>query len=1010
LVRPARDAAVIALLVFLVSAACILWLDSRSRRIEFDLMREDLQRYANSAAGLVDGDKHARLTRPEQLDSPLYQELIAPLVAMHRRAPEIAYLYSFVERDGKLFFVLDTATQARRLGFERRMEASGVMEPYSSDSPEEDAREAAAVRDGRSYVSLNPERDEYGEFITGLAPIFDSAGRPVGAIGVDLGVSELSRRLERAYVATLSGIAVAALVAFGIGWLIWRIRLRELQAERDRAGARAAQRSAQLEQSLLIQALGEVVYHHDLQVDKVFFSGDCDRLLGEGATERIRDHAGWLEVIHPDDRERVIAAFREARGRRGLFIAEYRIRRGDGKYTWVSDRGVLTFDVSGQATSIDGVMLDVTQRRMSDERFRVIFESSTEPHLLVDETGIIDCNRATLEMLGYAEKSDLVRKPLSKICPELKPGDCAPFEHALNLARNGGGRVQRCETVKRHANGSIIPIEMTSTAVTLGGRDVLLLVLHDLREIKRAEAELIAAKETAEAANRAKSEFLAVMSHEIRTPLNGVLGFSNLLQHTRLDVAQQEYLRTIVSCGDALLTIIDDILDFSRMESGKLELEAHAFDLRECVESVLDVHATRAFAKRLELVSQFEPGTPTAVIGDSGRLRQILSNLVGNAVKFTQSGEIVTRVRLVGEDRDGLVMHFQVRDTGIGIEPEKLERLFRPFVQADSSMSRRYGGAGLGLAICKRLVRANGGEISVESKPGAGTTFTFTVRLRRQPRDIAPPPRPRWPGKRALVVASNESLRGTLVAILTSLEMEAAGCRDDGEFRATAGEGRSLDLVVLDTCDAELAQGVAEAVATRGIPLVILVPLGVPSSEQLPAFPGECRRLAKPVRAAVLVDALAALFSDRAAEQGSPSSEAGAAFPPVQEDETKPMRILVVEDNPVNQKLIRRMLASLGFEAAIAEDGEACLDVCAGEPFDFIFMDIQMPGMDGFETTRRLRERGDRAWIVALTAHVMGEDRDRAVQAGMDDFLPKPVRLDAIKEAIARFASAREAR
>ncbi len=403
----------------------------------------------------------------------------------------------------------------------------------------------------------------------------------------------------------------------------------------------------------------------------------------------------WHGTIHPEDQERVARHFQKARARRDLFAAEYRVRRSDGSYVWVSDRGVLTFDVAGKATAMDGVMLDVTQRRMSDERFRVIFESSTEPHLLVDETGIIDCNRATVEMLGFTDKSDLVRQPLSKSCPELKPGDCVPFAHALDLARNGGGRVQRCEMVKRHADGTIIPVEMTSTSVTLGGRDVLLLVLHDLREIKRAEADLIAAKDTAEAANRAKSEFLAVMSHEIRTPLNGVLGFSNLLQHTQLDATQQEYLRTIVSCGDALLTIIDDILDFSRMESGKLELEAHAFDLRECVENVLDVHATRAFAKQLELVSEFEPGTPTAVIGDSGRLRQILSNLAGNAVKFTQTGEIVIRTRLVNEERSGLVLEFQVRDTGIGIESEKLDRLFRPFVQADSSMSRRYGGAGL---------------------------------------------------------------------------------------------------------------------------------------------------------------------------------------------------------------------------------------------------------------------------------------------------------------------------
>jgi PAS domain S-box-containing protein len=996
---------VIALLVFVVSAACIFWLGSFSRCAEFDLLRQDLKRYASSAAGLVDGDKHAQLVRPEQLDSPLYQELIAPLVAMHRRAPEIAYLYSFVVRDGKLFFVLDTATQAKKLGFDRKMDASGVMESYSSDSPQEDAREIEAVRDGHPYVSPEPTRDEYGVFITGLAPIFNSAGSPVGAIGVDLDISELSRRLEHARAAMLGGIFVAGLVALGLGWIIWRIRRGELRAEREREGARKGQRSAQEEQSLLIQALGEVVYHHDFIADEISLSGECDRLLGVGAAARIRNHAGWLGAIHPDDRDRVVQVFQKARARRDLFAAEYRVLRGEGDHVWVSDRGVFTFDVGGTAMAMDGVMLDVTQRRVSDERFRVIFESSTEPHLLVDETGIIDCNRATVEMLGYADRLELVRQPLSKICPESGSGHATPFEHALDLARHGDGRVHRHETVKRHANGAIIPIEMTSTAVTLGGRRVLLLVLHDLREIKRAAAELIAAKESAEAANRAKSEFLAVMSHEIRTPLNGVLGFSNLLQHTNLDATQQEYLRTIVSCGDALLTIIDDILDFSRMESGKLELEAHAFDLRECVETVLDVHATRAFAKRLELVSEFESGTPTAVIGDSGRLRQILSNLVGNAVKFTQIGEIVIRTRLVGEEQDGLVVEFQVRDTGIGIEPEKLDRLFRPFVQADSSMSRRYGGAGLGLAICKRLVQANGGQISVESRPNEGTAFTFTVKLRRQSAGGTLRPKPRYPGRRLIVIEANESLRRALVSNLTALEMEAVGCRDFQTFLEVVDASRTLDLIVLDASALDLAQRVADFAAGQNIPILVLVPLGVPASEQLPVLPGEWRRLPKPVHEAALVELFDTLFTEGTA--GPKLSAKPGAPQPVLESGSKPERILVVEDNPVNQKLIRRMLTGLGFDAAIAANGQSCLDACAREEFDLIFMDIQMPDMDGFETTRRLRARDDRAWIVALTAHVMSEDRERAIEAGMNDFLPKPIRLEALKEAIDQFAAAR---
>jgi CheY-like chemotaxis protein/anti-sigma regulatory factor (Ser/Thr protein kinase) len=423
---------------------------------------------------------------------------------------------------------------------------------------------------------------------------------------------------------------------------------------------------------------------------------------------------------------------------------------------------------------------------------------------------------------------------------------------------------------------------------------------------------------------------------------------------------------------------------------------------------VLDVHATRAFAKRLELVSEFEPGTPTAVIGDSGRLRQILSNLVSNAVKFTQNGEIVVHTRLVGEEENALVLQFQVRDTGIGIEPEKLDRLFRPFVQADSSMSRRYGGAGLGLAICKRLVQANGGEISVESKPGAGTTFTFTVRLRRQAVSGSAQPRPRYPGKRMIVVEPNESLLRTLVASLAALEVDVAGCRDFQTFLGAVDASSRLDLIVLDAGASDLAQRIAGFAAGQKVPLLVLVPLGVPASEQLSTLPGEWRRLTKPVHEVALVELFDTLFSEHAKETRPP---AGPDAPPGGiAPSAKPERILVVEDNPVNQKLIRRMLTGIGFDAAIAANGQSCLDACERETFDLIFMDIQMPGMDGFETTRQLRARGDGAWIVALTAHVMSEDRERAVEAGMNDFLPKPIRIEALKEILAHFAAAREGR
>lgn len=1135
---PVRDAVVVALLVFISSASCIFIVDFFATRSQLELVRSDLLRYANSAAALVDGDKHKLLTRPEQVTSPLYKELIDPLVQMHRRVPEIAYLYSFVVRNGRLYFVLDTATQANRLGFRRKMEASGVMEAYSSESPAEDAREAAAVLNGNSYVSPTPTKDQYGVFITGLAPIYDSMGVPVGAIGVDLDITELTRRMEYGRMAAWAGIGLAAFGALCVGLVIWRIRSRSLRAELEREGEQVARRTVEAEQARLIEALGEVVYHQDFAADQITYSGGCERLLGAEGNMK-RDGASWRSAIHSDDRDRVLRAFEQAKRSHDLFVAEYRHQHASGEYVWVSDRGVMSFDEAGKPIAMDGVMLNVTQRRLSDERFRVIFENSTEPHLLVDDRGIIDCNRALLEMLGYGDKNELIRQPLDILCPPA-PGELPPFEQAIRLAESSAtSGIHRFETVKLHSNGDLIPVEMACTFVTLGGRRVLLILLHDLRSIKRAqheleqsearyrelvenfelivfqadldgcityvnpaweritgfsmqetegktllgfvhsdeaeelaeilkrdmsgevesfriafrfscknggllwlegyirgrrdesatvigmsgmlvdvterklaEKELISAKEAAEAANRAKSEFLAVMSHEIRTPLNGVLGFSNLLLHTRLDATQQEYLRTIAGCGDALLAIIDDILDFSRMESGHLELDVHPFVLRECVESVLDMHATRAFAKNLELIANFEEGVPVAVTGDSGRLRQVLSNLVGNAVKFTQFGEIIVTCRTVWLGRSDITIEFVVRDSGIGIAPEKVGRLFQPFVQADSSMSRRYGGAGLGLAISRRLVNAMGGRISVESTVGAGTAFTFSVRLQRDSSASEEATRlPSFPGKRVLVAEPNDIFRRALERELAGLQIETIGCGDLEAVKSSADFDKSPDLVILDSSFAGAAAAVAEMASRRNIPVLVLIPVGTPPSEQPESMPGEWRRITKPLHFKALCEVLDALFLREFPKRHSDLEiprEVPRANAPKMPD-PKNTRILVVEDNPVNQKLIRRMLAQIGYEAEVADCGESCIEACGREPFDLIFMDIQMPAMDGFETTVRLRELGDSAWIVALTAHVLGEDRERCIACGMDEFLSKPIRTEDLRGVLERLAARRGA-
>lgn len=1125
-VRPVRDGVFAGLIVLFSSAISLLVVDHLAQKSQMEIMRRDLLGFASAAAGLVAGDLHQQLEHPEQTGGELYQQVINPLVEMHRRVPQLAYVYSFVVRDGRLFFILDTATQADRLGFEREMTPSAVMDVYESADPEDDARLIEALEAGDLYASPNLVSDPFGTFLSGFAPIYNSQGKAVGGVGVDLDVTRVVRRMEQCRLATTGGLVVAFFVSLAVGVLVWSIRARVLRAEQDRWYALEERQSARIAQSLLVEALGEVVYRHDLTSDMITYTGRCERVFGKDCGGMRQTTGEWLDSLHPDDRPAVAEAFEAAKRERAIFEMEYRVRRADGSFTWVSDRGVLTFDDTGAAVAMDGVMLDVTRRRQSDERFRVIFEGSTEPHLLVDSNRVVDCNAAAAAMIGRG-KAAIIGEPLEVFWPEI-----AVTGLSADSAEDGG--MHRMEVVKEWQEGERVPVEVTATNVTVRGAEMQLVSWHDLRKIKRAQAELalseskyrelvesvdlivfqldregrleflnsawprlmgwsieealgrhyqefiaaedvaqvamlrqseldgvvesqpiafrmhsrnggirwmsghcrvrrdadgeivgttgtladvtarktaeselIAAKEAAEAANRAKSEFLAVMSHEIRTPLNGVLGFANLLSHTRLDATQQEYLRTIAGCGDALLTLIDDILDFSRMESGSFELDAHPFDLRECVEHVLEVHATRAYAKRLELVSEFDGEVPTAVVGDLARLRQVLSNLVGNAVKFTERGEVEVRTRLAWVDQGQVSVEMSVRDTGIGIEREKLPKLFRPFVQADSSMSRRFGGAGLGLAICRRLVVAMGGDISVRSELGRGSTFTFTISLRRN-LEAPAVTEPDFGGARVLLAEANGAMLSAVERLLRRWKLEVVPCCTSEEVRAALDAGGSFALSIVDGTlarEKEL-QSLAELFGARNVPVLLVVPIGVPASESLPALPAEWRRIAKPLRTEVLRSTLESLFhsadvkTEAMDEPVAVSPNAGLPHP----DE---VRILVVEDNQVNRKLVRRMLSSLGYRSEVAPNGNVALEMCAQEPFDFVLMDLQMPEMDGFETTQMLRERGSDAWIVALTAHVLAEDRERCIATGMDDFLSKPVRSADLVACLSRFAERR---
>ncbi|MEW6759825.1 MAG: response regulator [Pseudomonadota bacterium] len=658
---------------------------------------------------------------------------------------------------------------------------------------------------------------------------------------------------------------------------------------------------------------------------------------------------------------------------------------------------------------------------MSLEQLSSIIDIAENAVVCTDEAQrIVFFNQGAQRVFGWTPE-EVVGQSLEMLIPDrFRPGHgerVAGFRHGERPARRMG---ERGTIYAVRKDGSEFPAEATISKSEAQGRVILTAILQDISERKAYERELEAAKDRAEAAMAAKSMFLANMSHEIRTPLNAVIGMTSLLLHTDINEEQRDYTETIRSSSEALLSIINDLLDYSKLEVGRLDLERHAFEVRRCVEDALDLLAPAASEKNLDLAYMLEPGVPATILADATRLRQILVNLLSNAIKFTHHGEVVVTVSATSHETGACRLAFAVRDTGIGIPAHRLEDIFTSFTQVDASTTRKYGGTGLGLTISRRLAEMMGGDLSVESEVGRGSTFTFTIEAEAFDEQLAEnvlrDRAARVAGRRVLIVDDNATNRRILMKQALLWGMDPLAAASSVEAVDLVRDGHPFDVAILDMQmpdmdGARLALELRKHRDRKALPLVLLTSVGQrhragADAEGMGAFSAW---LNKPLKPAALLEALQQVLGERG------SGPDRVPVPAVQAPRTAAaVDILVAEDNTINQKVIKQLLRHLGYRADVVANGLEALEALERQDYQIILMDMQMPEMDGLEATRRLRQRfrgANAPYIIAMTANAMPGDRERCLEAGMNDYVPKPIELvvldGALRTAVEHVAASR---
>jgi len=806
------------------------------------------------------------------------------------------------------------------------------------------------------------------------------------------------------------------------------------QARRDAEEARAAVETVNEQLSDSERKYREMIdrslvgmYRTDFDGRVIEANASLLNLIGYDSIEEV-NKVGLVNLyVPPEDRLRFVHQVLEG----PVSGFETHLLNAKGEVVPVALSAYMVTDEAGNLHLVEGTFEDITERKRADEaleeakraaevanqrllaserKYREIISGAVVGLFRINYDGeILEANPSLLNTVGYESVEQLNKVGLINLFEE--------SQDALDLMhRTREGPVSGFESRVHRADGQVIPVALSAHMVydEEGRVQFLEGTFEDISIRTQAEEQLREAKEAAEAATQSKSAFWAAMSHEIRTPMNAIIGMTGLLLDTNLSREQRDFAKTVQNSSDALLGIINDILDFSKIEAGRMELEQQPFDVRKCVESALDLLGHRAREKSLDLGGLVTQHTPAALVGDVTRVRQILVNFLGNAVKFTESGEIVVEVDaqpLDGEESWHEV-HFSVRDTGIGIPADRMDRLFKSFSQVDVSTTRKFGGTGLGLAISKRLADLMGGRVWVESAEGKGSTFHFTIRAQATE---SPEPlyhltdEPLIQGKRVLVVDDNPTNRHSVALQVQPWGMEPVTVASGQEALHLLKQGERFDLAVLDMQMPEmdglmLAEEIRRYRDADSLPLIMLSSIGErPDDPRMDHFKA---LLFKPARSSQLYDSFLETLVPSATTAGVTvrKVDEDSAFDPTL-GQRHPLRILLTEDNAINQKLAHIMLERLGYRADVAGNGQEALQSVARQPYDVVLMDVQMPEMDGLEATHRIREDIDAVLqprIIAMTANAMQGDREMCLQAGMDDYITKPIRVGELIAALGK--------